>query len=368
MHTHTSSFPSSDRLPDPKFKERSDFYGDLKKSVGLYFERTKRTPKDNPWMFVKAVTLLAWLASSYVGLVFYASTWWHGGILSISLGLAMTAVGFCVQHDGNHGSFSRYPWLNWCAGLTLDLIGGSSYIWRHKHNVVHHTFTNVVGHDDDIALGSLGRLAPEQPRLWFHRFQHIYLWFLYGFVVIKWQLRDDFVKLYHGKVGTHPFKRPRGFDLVQLVLGKAAFVSLAFIVPSFFHPILLVVLTYLGTVWFMSVILAVVFQLAHVVEPTEFPAPSPSTGSMENPFAEHQVRTTANFAPGNRLVTWFLGGLNYQIEHHLFPWVCHIHYPRISPIVRETCEKYGLPYHSHTYLLQAIRSHYRLLRQLGQPA
>lgn len=354
------------RSPSPKFKNRSDFYGDLKKAVSAYLEQLGLTEQDSPRMVIKSIILLGWLIGSYFTLVFLASYWWQVTLCSISLGLAMAGVGFCIQHDGNHGSYSKKPWRNRLAGMTLDLLGGSSYIWSHKHNVVHHTFTNIVDHDDDIALGFLGRVAPEQPRLWFHRFQKYYLWFLYGFVVIKWQLVDDYVNLYTGKIGAHPFKRPRGLNLVQFVGGKAVFMSLAFVIPSLIHPISLVALTYFGTVWFMSFVLAITFVLAHVVKPAEFPTPEHSTGTMELPFAEHQVRTTANFAPGNPILTWYLGGLNYQVEHHLFPWISHIHYPRISPIVRSLCEKYKLPYNSHS-LFQAIASHYYLLDMLGRP-
>ncbi|MES2436555.1 MAG: acyl-CoA desaturase [Patescibacteria group bacterium] len=350
-----------------KFRKRSDFFSDLKKTVDRYFAMTKRSRHATADLYVKAVTLMLWLAASYIVLVFFATAWWQAMLLAMSIGLAMAGIGFCIQHDGNHQAFSKHRWINRLAAFSLDAIGGSSYVWTHKHNIVHHTYTNIAEHDDDINTGILGRLAPTQPRLWFHRVQHIYLWFVYGLVPVKWQLFDDFLNVIRGRIGKYPFARPRGVHLATFIGGKLLFYTWAFVIPSLFHPFWQVVLVYLFASWCMGVVLAVVFQLAHVVEETKFPLPDPEQGAMENAWAEHQVLTTANFAPKNKVLTWFLGGLNYQIEHHLFPRISHIHYPKICRLVRRVCKRHELTYHSHDTMWLAIVSHYRLLRSLGKP-
>jgi linoleoyl-CoA desaturase len=249
----------------------------------------------------------------------------------------------------------------------LDLTGGSSYLWKYKHNGFHHNYSNIQDHDDDIEAGFLARLGPEQPRYWFHRYQHIYLWFIYGFVVIKWHIIDDFMNVWNAKIGQHTIKRPRGTELVVFIGGKVLFFILAFIIPSLVHPIWHVILFYLVTCWFMGTLIAIVFQLAHVVEEAEFPKPDAVTGNMTTGWAQHQVSTTMDFACQNRLLTWYLGGLNFQVVHHVLPTISHIHYPRVARIVKKACKKFNVKYNVQHTLFGAIRSHYRHLKKMGQP-
>ena len=116
-----------------------------------------------------------------------------------------------------------------------------------------------------------------------------------------------------------------------------------------------------------GIILALVFQPAHVVMETEFPEPD-NEGSLEDNWAIHQFKTTSNFAPNNKVLGWYMGGLNYQVEHHLFPTICHIHYPAISKIVKATAEEYGVPYYSQKTFASAVKSHFQLLMRLGKGA
>src|SRR5262245_54200064 len=127
-------------------------------------------------MYVKTSVLLLWLAASYVALVFLPITAWQAILLAVSLGCAMAMVGFNVQHDGGHRAYSKRRLVNRLMAFSLDVLGGSSYFWNYKHNIAHHTYPNVLGADDDIYLGPLGRLSPHERRYWFHRFQHIYMW------------------------------------------------------------------------------------------------------------------------------------------------------------------------------------------------
>ncbi len=349
------------------FAGADPFLQRLKARVDRYFAMTGRAPRGTPSIYAKAAVLLSWFVLSYVALVFLAATWWQALPLAFSLGLSMAAIGFCVQHDGGHNAFSNRRWVNRLAAMSLDMLGASSYTWDHKHNTIHHTFANIVDHDDDINLGFLGRLAPEQRRMWFHRLQHFYLWALYGFLPIKWQLLDDYRDVARGRIGTHRFARPRGGDLAIFIGGKAVFLSLAFVVPMLVNPFWQVIVFYALTCWINGLVISVVFQLAHVVEQAQFPMPDRETGRMASKWAEHQVQTTVNFARRNCVLTWFLGGLNHQIEHHLFPRISHVHYPRISRLVQRACERHGLRYNEHDSVFAAIASHYRWLRQMGRP-
>jgi linoleoyl-CoA desaturase len=277
----------------------------------------------------------------------------------------MAAIGFNVQHDGGHGAYSNRRWINKLMALSLDLLGGSSYIWARKHNLIHHSFANITGHDDDINLGLVARLSPHQRRLKFHRLQHFYLWALYGLLPIKWQFYDDFRAMVTGRIGEHQFVHPKGWDLVTLIAGKAVFFSLALVIPLLQHPVWAVLLFYVTASVVQGVVLSVVFQLAHCVEEAAFPLPRKDTGRMEAAWAVHQVETTVDFARRSRLLSWFIGGLNFQIEHHLFPQICHVHYPALSLLVEQTCKEYGLRYVTHETFLAGAASHFRWLRRMG---
>ena len=352
----------------PSFPPDSGFREELIRRVDDHFARARVSPHADPRMVWKTAVLLLWFAGSYGLLVFAATAWWQGILLSLSLALSIAGIGMGIQHDANHGAYSKSPALNHLLGMTLDLMGASSYVWRWKHNVFHHTYTNLSGADDDVDLGLLGRLAPAQQRRPLHRFQQFYLWPLYGFLNPKWQLVDDFKSVARARIGGHHFPRPSGGDLVEFLATKAVFFGWALVIPAFFHRFW-VVLAFYAVTWFtVGVVLSVVFQLAHCVEEASFPRPPGASRLLPDAWAAHQVRTTVDFARGSRLLTWYLGGLNHQIEHHLFPRVCHVHYPALSPIVERACLDFGLPYSVHETLSGAISSHFRWLRRMGREA
>src|SRR5882762_2083639 len=226
--------------PKLKFSKSDRFIRELRKRVDGYFEQTGRRKRDCPTMYFKTATIMAWFVGAYVTLVFFVHSWWLVLPLAVVLGLALAAIGFNIQHDGGHKGYSERKWVNKMMALTLDLIGGSSYLGDWKHNAIHHTYTNINGHDDDIDVGFLGRLAPDQKRYWFHRLQGIYLWILYGFLAIKWHLYDDFYNIAVGHIGGHKIPRPKGKDLAVFIGGKMFFFSMAFVVPMLLHPVMAV--------------------------------------------------------------------------------------------------------------------------------
>ncbi len=363
-------------VPDPlegpqtrpvRFGENAGFLTTLRDRIEDYFEQTGCRRRDLPAMYLKSAVIMAWFVASYVLLVFFAATWWQAALLIVSLGFSMAAIGFNIQHDGGHGAYSDRRWVNNLMAMTLDMLGGSSYLWKRTHNQIHHSFTNIAGHDDDIDLGVFGRLSPEQPYYWFHRAQHFYLWFLYGFLTFKWQLYDDLGFMVTRRIAGHRYARPKGRELLVFAGGKLLFLTWAFIIPLVYHPWYIVLAGFFAVSFVQGVLLSIVFQLAHCVEEANFPVPTQDTNRIETEWAIHQVETTVDFARESRLVNWFTGGLNYQVEHHLFPQICHLHYPELSKIVEQTCGEFGIRYAANRTFCGAVASHFRWLRRLSRP-
>jgi linoleoyl-CoA desaturase len=353
--------------PRPKFPKDTGFQAEVGRRVAAYFRDTGRRDRDCWPMYVKTAAILAWFAASYVLLVFAARTWWQAVPLGVSLALGLGAIGFGIQHDGGHRAYSRRGWVNRLASWALDLMGASSYLWHFKHHIFHHTYVNVPGQDTDIDPGPVLRLSPHQPRRWFHRWQHLYVWPLYAISAPRWHLWGDFKEVLTGRMGPHRIPRPKGWDLVVFWAGKVGSIGLLLALPMLFHPVWVVVLSYLLVTGLLGVVLSVVFQLAHCVGEADFPAPHPTTRRMASAWAVHQVETTVDFARKSRVLCWYLGGLNFQVEHHLFPHVCHVHYPALSGIVEDTCREYGVRYAAHPTLWAGVASHVRWLRRLGRP-
>lgn len=348
-----------------KFSRGSDFQIELRRRIGELFQNKELRERDCPQMYTKTLILLISFVSLYGSLVFIVQQWWQAVPLSILLGLVIAAIGFNIQHDGGHQAYSRSPWVNRLMAMTLDLIGGSSYNWRWKHIMLHHTYTNITSHDTDLDIGIFGRLTPHQKWLPFHRWQHYYLWFLYGLIGIRWQLYDDFHDVITGRIGEQPYPRPTGWELIIFLSGKTLLFILILGIPLQFHSLWHVLAVYGLTMFVMGLVLSVVFQLAHAVEEAKILAPPQDAEQIDSAWAVHQVETTVNFARHNRFLSWWIGGLNFQVEHHLFPKICHVNYPAMSKLVEETCQEFGLNYRQHPSLWAGIASHFRWLRQMG---
>jgi linoleoyl-CoA desaturase len=358
---------AADKAPPKKrltFADDNGFYLELKRRVELHMTNDGRRERDCPQMYVKTAVILTAFVTSYVLLVFVSSTWWQALPLAVLLALSIAAIGFNIMHDASHHAYSNKGWVNRVAASSLDVIGGSSYFWHWKHVVFHHNYANIYRYDTDIDLGTLGRLAPQSRRLPIHAFQHWYFWILYGVLVIKWNLYDDFRVALQGRIGEHRYRPMRGGQLAIFIFGKVAFFTIAFGIPLWFHSAGVVALFYILIAIIAGMVMSVVFQLAHSVEEASFPQPQ-TPGKMDKPWAAHQVETTVNFARNSTLAYWLFGGLNFQIEHHLFPRICHINYPFIAPVVEETCRDFGIRYNVHDSFGQGVVSHFRWLRRMG---
>jgi linoleoyl-CoA desaturase len=348
-----------------KFAKNSGFQVELRRRVDELFQNSNLKERDCPQMYAKTATLLIGFFGTYAALIFLAQTWWQVVPLCILMGVLTAGIGFSIQHDGAHHAYSNSLWVNKLMSMSLDLIGGSSYIWHWKHDVLHHTYTNIAGYDMDLEVGMFGRLSPSHQKLPFHRWQHYYLWLLYGFLAIKWHFFDDFNNLITGKISDRNYPRPRNSNLVTFFAGKLVFLTIAFVIPSLFHSFWLVLASYSLVAFTLGLVLSVVFQLAHVVEEADFPLPDAETCLIEKDWAIHQIETTVNFSRNNPFLTWLLGGLNFQVEHHLFPNICHINYPAISKVVEQTCQEFGVRYNYHRSFWTGCLSHFYWLRRMG---
>jgi linoleoyl-CoA desaturase len=291
---------------------------------------------------------------------------WLAAALTVSVALATAGIGFSVMHDANHGAYGRSRRVNRAWGFALDFVGASSYVWRFKHNVQHHSYSNVDGMDPDVDAWPFLRLTPSQRRRALHGGQHAYAWLLYGVLALKWWFVDDVLDVVRGRLGGHPMARPRGAELVGFVAGKAAFVGWSLVVPALVFGSAWPAAFFVVGALLLGVVMATVFQLAHTVQGAEFHAARAGERRLPRAWAEHQVRATVDFAPSNRLLCWYVGGLNFQIEHHLFPDVCHTHYPALARVVEAACAEHGVPYRVQPTVRAAIASHYRFLRALGR--
>lgn len=353
-------------------RDRAKFQVVLKKRVDAYFKENNISPNANATMVVKTVCMLAMYIVPYGIIMTDTLPVWGIWLMYTIMGLGMSGIGMSVMHDANHGAYSAKPFVNTILGYTLNLVGASAFNWRIQHNVLHHTYTNIHTHDEDIREHLIFRMSPHtQPKPW-HKYQHLYALPLYGLMTISWMLTKDYKQMiqYHRQNLTAKMTDSYAREVAILIVTKVFYIGYMFVLPLMFTKL---AWWELGIGVFIAhyitgFLLAVIFQLAHVVEETEFPTHNDAL-TVENQWAIHQLETTANFAPKNWLLNWFAGGLNYQVEHHLFSNICHVHYPKIAPIVEETAKEYGVAYNIQPTMWAALRSHLHFLRTLGtQPA
>lgn len=344
------------------------FTRDLKQRVDAYFQEQGISKKANGAMVAKTVAMLALTFVPY-GLIL---TGWFGPwtmlLLAIVMGVGVAGCGFSIAHDALHGAYSSNARVNAGLGLTFDLLGANGYLWKITHNVIHHTYTNIQGIDEDLEVSPLLRLSPTSEHKPFHRFQHLYGWAAYSFSTLYWVFVKDYKYLLQRDLGPYEnIEHPKS-EVAKLLAMKVLCYVYTLVIPFLVLdiPWWQIVIGFVAMHLAAGLILGVVFQLAHVVEgPSHFAAGAQDV--MEDAWLVHEVKTTANFGRTNRLLCWYVGGLNFQIEHHLFPKICSIHYPALSPLVQEVAEAHQIPYHHHPTLRAAIRSHYTMLKQLGRP-
>lgn len=345
-----------------------DFSKVLRQRVNNYFKERNISKHANGQMYLKTAGMLCFYWVPFTLMLTLSPPSWVGILLWLAMGIGLAGIGLSIMHDANHGAYSQNPTVNKWVGYTLLMCGGSDLNWRIQHNLLHHTYTNVHGHDEDISPVPILRFSPDAKRLGIHRFQHLYAWFFYGLMTFMWITSKDFTQAirYHKKDLLKSQKTTLTKHILFLIIFKVVYLSVYIGLPIYLTD--MSVWLILGGFFLMhfvaGFILGIVFQPAHVVPVSNYPVPDP-TGNVDADWAVSQMLNTANFARKSKLLSWYVGGLNYQIEHHLFPSICHIHYRGISEIVKETAEEFGLPYYDYPTFYGAILEHGRMLYNLG---
>lgn len=364
MKPNTAFRPIKFSKPAP-----ADFYGTVRRRVNEYFEQDNRSTKGDIRMYLKTVALILLLLVPFTFVVIGVEPYWLYLVLWGLTGLGMAGIGFSVMHDANHDAYSTNQKFNRSLGVIMNAVGGYDLNWRIQHNILHHSFTNVHGHDEDILADPMFRFSPHQPWRKRHKYQFIYCWFFYSLMTLFWVTYKDFAQLFRynrmNLLASQKMSLKRA--VTRLIVHKAIYYGAMLVLPLIFAPYAWWQVT-LGFVLMHATIglmMSLVFQPAHVLPEKEFHKVE-EENKLEHSWAEHQLLTTANFAPKNKLLTWYIGGLNFQIEHHLFPGICHIHYPAIANIVRSTAEEFQLPYHVQRTFRGAILNHMKMLKKLGE--
>lgn len=346
----------------------NEFFIELRKRVAQHFEQTNTDRYGNGKMVLKTIFMFALFFTPYLLLL--------SGIITnplVMIGMWMliafgkAGIGLSIMHDANHGSYSKRGWVNRFLGQTMNLVGSNAEIWKLQHNRLHHTFTNIEGADEDINAPGFLRFSPNKQHKNIHKFQFLYVWFFYGISTLNWITAKDFIQIARYKrTGLITAKKYKKI-LWETILWKVIYFSYMLVLPLIFIPASawFIVLGFFIMHFTTGLLLSIIFQTAHVMPDCQFPMPD-ETGEMETNWAIHEMLTTTNFAPSSILFSWFIGGLNYQVEHHLFPSICHVHYKDISIIVAETAREYGVPYNTKRTFISALWDHTKLLYTLGR--
>jgi len=349
---------------------QEDFWRVLRSNVNQHFVDKGISQNGDYRMYLKtAVMLSLYIVPFVLMLTGVISNPWLVLGLWLIMGAGKAGIGMSVMHDANHGAYSSNPNVNRFMGYMLNIVGGLALNWKVQHNKLHHSFTNIEGHDEDIAPVGVLRFSPHAEWKPMHKYQYIYAWFFYGLMTLSWVLNKDFKQLFDYKKRGLLGRQTKNFSrfLALLIFQKVAYYLIVLGLPIMLTdiPVWQLIGGFLLMHFAAGTILASVFQLAHVMPETEYPLPSKEL-EMENQWAIHQLQTTTNFAPGRGILSYYVGGLNHQVEHHLFPNICHIHYPDIAPIVERTAKEYGVPYHSIPSFGPALKQHVQMLRNLGK--
>ena len=351
----------------------NEFFFSLRNRVEEYFASQNIKKTGNIKLWFKTFVGLTF-PPTLLALTFFAGfPMWVNYLMFAMIGVLHAFTGFNVMHDACHGSYSTKPWVNKMMGHSIGLLGSHAPIWKFKHNVLHHTWTNVDGLDDDIAKSPFLRHCPSQPFKKYHKYQHLYMFFLYAISTIWWLFGNDTIKYFKGEVNEQPIPKMTFVDHLSFWGLKLIYTALHVVLPIYFFGWMHGILMFLSLHVALGVLLSTVFQMAHAVEGMLFEDGKEievANEKIENEWAIHQIMTTNNFATKSKFATWFMGGLNYQVEHHLFPKISHVHYPKINQILKDVCEKYNVKYNEIPTFWESLKSHVKWMKDLGnmQPA
>lgn len=346
-----------------------DFLNDLRDRVDQYFKENYLSKKYNVTMLIKSIVMIGLYIIPYILYLIWTPSLSISIVLWSLMAIGVSGIGMCIMHDANHGAYTQSHLWNAWIGKIINIIGGAAFNWKIQHNILHHTYTNIPQYDDDIDDKAILKLSPMNTSKWYHRYQHYYAFLFYAIATLYWCTVKDFIQLIrYTKEGLNTNTKSENIILwINLIISKFLYFFIFLIVPSLFFqiPFSTTIICFIWMHLIGGLLLTTVFQLAHTVEGTTHPYPNENL-LIENHWAIHQLNTTYNFATKNPCITWFVGGLNFQVEHHLFPNICHIHYPAISQIVRKTANEYQLTYNEFPTLSAAFKAHITALKNFSK--
>jgi linoleoyl-CoA desaturase len=349
-------------------KDTAAFFSILRRRVDAYFTENKISKHGNRQMVIKTILLLSGHVLPFIALLIFQPPLPAALGLWAIMGFCHAGTGMCIMHDANHNAYSAKRKVNQFLGHTLNLLGGSVFNWKLQHNQLHHTYTNIITHDDDVQDKAFLRFSPHGQVKWYHRLQYLYAIPFYAILTLYWALLKDIVQfIKYTREGVNKNnKRQNTVLLLKIIADKVVYFFTFFFLPVYFLgiPFLEILCGFLLMHAISGIILTLIFQLAHAVEGTTHPLAC-DEGSIENSWAIHQLNTTVNFATDSKFLTWYLGGLNFQVEHHLFPAICHVHYPMLAPIVKATAKEFNIDYLENSTFSVALLSHFRMLKRFG---
>lgn len=372
MQYHNPTYTDKSQ-PNIRFArgEQLEFFSTLRKRVDAYFKDNNISHRGNSTMVIKTIALMAMYIVPFIVILTISLPFWATLLLWAVMGFGLAGIGMSVMHDANHGAYTSSETMNKWLGYSLNLLGGAAENWKYQHNILHHTYTNVSGMDEDIDPKKILRFSPHHTHHEPHKHQWYTAFFFYSILTLYWVLGKDLVQyMRYKRVGLNKKERAQNRSwLLRVTIFKIVYLFVMLVLPTLATemPFYQVLIGWLLMHVVAGLILSVIFQLAHVVEETTFPIPD-DQGNMENSWAVHQLATTMNFSRDNKILSWYIGGLNFQVEHHLFANICHVHYPAIAPIVKQTAEEYGIPYLEKETFWEALVSHTRMLKKLGVPS
>ncbi len=344
----------------------ADFQSTLKARVQSYLATKKAGGKATPFMWFK----VAFFIVAYLGMLGNLVLVRHSLPVTLLLiaveSMLIVGLAYNVSHDAVHGALSEKRWVNEVFYyLTFNLFGPNAYLWRNRHVVMHHSAVNVPGFDFNIEAAKILRFAPTQEWRPYHRFQHLYAPFAYLVFTFHWVFIKDFKMLFLDRIGNvaeirHPLAR-----ILELVAWKIVHVCIFIVTPTLALgvPLWQVLLAYLFFQFLTSFQFVLTFTGSHLNEGMVFVAASPEN-QIRHSFLEHAILTSLDFHPTSPVLSFWLGGFNSHVAHHMFPNVCSVHYPELSRIIQRTSAEYGLPYKQISIDKLFVR-HFRYLKQMG---
>jgi linoleoyl-CoA desaturase len=350
-------------------KDKALFFATLRKRVDSYFKDRGLSKHYNAQMVIKTIILLSIYIVPFILLLTLKPGIGISMLLWSIMGFGLAGIGMSIMHDANHGAYTSSHTANFWLGGTLNILGGSIFNWKLQHNLLHHTYTNIINLDDDIDDKLILRFSPHTQVKWYHKLQIVYAFLFYGILTLYWVTLKDFIQFNrYTKDGVNKSTPEQNrIIFLKIVISKMIYFFGIIFVPVYFFsiPMWQVITGFLLMHFIGGQILTLVFQLAHTVEGTTHPIPTADL-TIENNWAVHQMNTTVNFSRKSKFISWYVGGLNFQVEHHLFPTICHVHYPEISEIVKTTAEEFGVPYLENETFMQAVASHVKTLHRFGK--